>query len=84
MRERIVTDQESGSKHVNGDVSLDSEYAEAYADLHRRHWWWRSREEYLFSILNRISIPQQANVLEIGCGGGWLFDRLSDSLAEAV
>ena len=56
---------------------MDSQYAEAYADLHRRHWWFRSREEYLFSLLNRISIPQQANILEIGCGGGWLFDRLT-------
>ncbi len=55
---------------------MDSEYAEVYADLHRHHWWWRSREEYLFSILQGLSIPKNSNILEIGCGGGWLFDRL--------
>jgi SAM-dependent methyltransferase len=56
---------------------LDSEYGHGYADLFRRHWWWRAREELLLRELQRVRpAAGWRSVLDIGCGDGLFFDRL--------
>jgi len=58
---------------------MRSEYAEGYAELYRRHWWWRAREEYLVDVLRRhLPTRQSSRILDVGCGAGLFFDRLSE------
>jgi SAM-dependent methyltransferase len=58
---------------------MDSDYAHAYAGLYLRHWWWRAREDYLVRIL-REELPCRTGntILDVGCGGGLFFKRLSE------
>lgn len=56
---------------------MEREYGQAYEQLYRHHWWWRAREEFLFSLVKKIPLPAPATILDVGCGGGWFFDRLS-------
>ncbi len=56
---------------------MDSTYAQNYERLYRHHWWWRSRERFLVELLRKTQFPRDGNVLDIGCGGGWSFDVLS-------
>ena len=46
---------------------------DAYAkqmELSDRHWWWRGRRKILAALLDRMDIPDGADILEIGCGDG--------------
>jgi SAM-dependent methyltransferase len=56
---------------------MDRAYAQAYRELYMRHWWWRAREEFLVSVLQR-HLPKRpgTRILDIGCGAGLSFDRL--------
>ncbi len=36
---------------------MDAGYGARYAELYRRHWWWRAREEYLTRIIERHLPP---------------------------
>ena len=56
---------------------MDSDYGQQYADLYRKHWWWRVRERILLSILDRL--PPQSRpreLLDFGCGDGLFFSEL--------
>ena len=56
---------------------MDAEYARAYANLYRNHWWWRAREDYLVGILReRLPGGGKARILDVGCGSGLFFERL--------
>ena len=57
---------------------MDAVYAAAYADLYRRHWWWRVRERILLDRIRQLlgnRVPH-ARILDIGCGAGLFFDAL--------
>ena len=56
---------------------MDAEYGARYADLYRRHWWWRAREAYLVRILERhLRDSTKGDVLDFGCGDGLFFPVL--------
>ena len=58
---------------------MDILYGKHYRDLYQRHWWWRAREEALVQFLLRALEPGiSRNILDIGCGDGLFFDRLSE------
>ncbi len=41
------------------------------AELDQRHWWYRARREVLAAlILRTVKLPENARILEIGCGTG--------------
>lgn len=61
---------------------MHQSYSEYYADLWRRHWWWRVRHEVVMRELSRILPPVSADaakprLLDIGCAGGVAFDDFS-------
>lgn len=47
------------------------------AELDDRHWWYRGRREVLAALIRRVvKPPQDAEILEIGCGTGHNFPML--------
>jgi 2-polyprenyl-3-methyl-5-hydroxy-6-metoxy-1,4-benzoquinol methylase len=50
----------------------DPHFYEAIADAEQRHFWFRSRDRVLLTVLEPIGrrLPRGARVLEIGCGTG--------------
>lgn len=59
---------------------MDPEYARQYRELYERHWWWRAREQFVLETLRRYRRPGEMRraILDVGCGDGLLFDRLSE------
>jgi len=60
---------------------MDVDYGQAYRELYRRHWWWRSREELIVGTLRaRLGGRGRAPgaILDVGCGDGLFFDRLAE------
>ena len=57
---------------------MDNEYAAAYPDLYRRHWWWRARERILLDKISALLAGRDrpAKLLDVGCGAGLFFDAL--------
>ena len=41
-----------------------------------RHWWYRGRRRIVLSQLERLSLPQEAVILDAGCGSGRMLDEL--------
>ena len=57
---------------------MDAEYTASYADLYRRHWWWRVRERILLGRIRGLlgDGVRDARILDVGCGAGLFFDAL--------
>jgi SAM-dependent methyltransferase len=56
---------------------VDSSLWDAIARVERRHWWFRGRRELVVSVL-RGRLPDGARVLDVGCGTGFVLERLLD------
>jgi SAM-dependent methyltransferase len=57
---------------------MDRAYAERYKQLYARHWWWRVREDIVFSRLQDLAPPGGfGHILDVGCGDGLFFERLT-------
>ena len=58
---------------------MEPAYGQAYETLYREHWWWRAREEMLVELLReRQPAGGWGPILDVGCGNGLFFDRLSE------
>ncbi len=58
---------------------MEPEYARQYRDLYTRHWWWRAREEAILRVLHkRLGSSSGRRILDVGCGDGLFFNRLSE------
>ncbi|KAA5543631.1 class I SAM-dependent methyltransferase [Roseiconus nitratireducens] len=56
---------------------MQSDYALQYRRLYNQHWWWRSRESVILSILDRYAAGRtDLRILDVGCGDGLFFDAL--------
>ena len=56
---------------------MRAEYARQYEDLWRRHWWWRSRRQFVLTRLGALYRRRPpARILDIGCGNGLFFEEL--------
>jgi SAM-dependent methyltransferase len=48
------------------------------AELDERHWWYRARREIIADLIRREArLPEEAKILEIGCGTGHNLSMLS-------
>lgn len=55
---------------------MREEYSAVYAELYRRHWWWRARETVVLDVIRRLPLGSPARILDVGCGDGLLFPAL--------
>jgi SAM-dependent methyltransferase len=57
---------------------MEGAYTAAYADLYRRHWWWRVREDILLGKIRDLvgARTRDVRILDVGCGAGLFFDAL--------
>jgi SAM-dependent methyltransferase len=57
---------------------MQSTYVTRYGELYRQHWWWRAREQYILSWLERLAHASAfRTILDIGCGDGLFFNQLT-------
>lgn len=57
---------------------MQSDYAQQYEDLWRRHWWWQSRKQFVLAQLRRLRRDRPfPAILDVGCGNGLFFDDLA-------
>jgi SAM-dependent methyltransferase len=56
---------------------VNENYAQEYATLYARHWWWRARESILLDCIAALDLPRPADVLDVGCGDALFFPALS-------
>jgi SAM-dependent methyltransferase len=58
---------------------VDTTYAQGYRQLYERHWWWRSRTEFILKTLRALPASRIRNqILDIGCGDALFFQHLSE------
>jgi 2-polyprenyl-3-methyl-5-hydroxy-6-metoxy-1,4-benzoquinol methylase len=56
---------------------VQTQYASRYRELYERHWWWRARERWILTTLERYRpATGWTSILDVGCGDGLFFDRL--------
>ena len=55
---------------------MDLTYEAKYHQLEERHWWFAGRRDAVYDLIQRIQLPATAAILEIGCSGGPLMQRL--------
>ncbi|NML67021.1 class I SAM-dependent methyltransferase [Hymenobacter sp. RP-2-7] len=58
---------------------MDLSYEAKYHQLEERHWWFAGRRDAVFDIIQGLKLPSEAAILEIGCSGGPLLQRLRAS-----
>ena len=51
---------------------------QAMLDADERHWWYRGRREVIRAELDRLDLPDDASVLDAGCGSGRTLQELVD------
>ena len=55
---------------------MDLTYEAKYHQLEEEHWWFASRRDAVYDLIKQLKLPISAAVLEIGCSGGPLMQRL--------
>ena len=58
---------------------MDLTYEAKYHELEEQHWWFASRRDAVYDLINSLELPATAAILEIGCSGGPLMQRLRAS-----
>ncbi|WP_324673423.1 class I SAM-dependent methyltransferase [Hymenobacter sp. GOD-10R] len=55
---------------------MDLTYEAKYHQLEEQHWWFASRRDVVYDLIQGLHLPLDAAILEIGCSGGPLMQRL--------
>ena len=49
-----------------------------YHLLEKNHWWFVSRRDIIFTLLEQLKVGKEKKILDIGCSGGILIESLRD------
>ena len=55
---------------------MDLTYEAKYHQLEEQHWWFASRRDAVYELIQQLNLSPEAAILEIGCSGGPLMQRL--------
>jgi SAM-dependent methyltransferase len=55
---------------------LDREEIEHKALLEERHWWYRGRRRIVLDAIERLRLPSDARLLDVGCGSGAMLAQM--------
>lgn len=55
---------------------MDLTYEAKYHQLEEENWWFASRRDAVYDLVSSLQLPVTAAILEIGCSGGPLMQRL--------
>lgn len=56
---------------------MEYTYILKYKRLYTKHWWWRAREDIILDkIKDLVESMNDVNILDVGCGNGFFFDKL--------
>lgn len=67
-----------GVPSISSFQGMDPDYALHYRELYEKHWWWRAREAVIVDVVAKLrSGKKRQRILDVGCGDGLFFDRLS-------
>lgn len=55
---------------------MDLVYEAKYHQLEEQHWWFASRRDAVYGLIQDLNLAPTAAILEIGCSGGPLMQRL--------
>lgn len=55
---------------------MDLTYKAKYHHLKEQHWWFAGRRDAVYDLIRQLKLPTTAAILEIGCSGGPLMQRL--------
>ncbi|WP_303309535.1 class I SAM-dependent methyltransferase [Hymenobacter sp. BT730] len=56
---------------------MNIEYELKYHQIEENYWWFQARRDMVFRLIQDLKLPHTAAVLEIGCSGGPLLQRLA-------
>lgn len=56
---------------------MNIEYELKYHQIEENYWWFQARRDMVFQLVQDLRLPVTAPILEIGCSGGPLLQRLS-------
>ncbi|UOQ52741.1 class I SAM-dependent methyltransferase [Hymenobacter cellulosivorans] len=58
---------------------MNLEYEVKYHQIEENYWWFQARRDMVFRLIQEMHLPSTAEILEIGCSGGPLLQRLSNT-----
>lgn len=58
---------------------MNIEYEIKYHQIEENYWWFQARRDMVFRLAQDLQLPRNAAILEIGCSGGPLLQRLRSS-----
>ncbi|UOQ71993.1 class I SAM-dependent methyltransferase [Hymenobacter cellulosilyticus] len=56
---------------------MNIEYELKYHQIEENYWWFQARRDMVFRLVQDLKLPKSAAILEIGCSGGPLMQRLA-------
>jgi SAM-dependent methyltransferase len=57
---------------------MDERLMKAMLTMDEHHWWYRGRRRVVRAVLDELSLPPGAQVLDAGCGSGRMLEELED------
>jgi ubiquinone/menaquinone biosynthesis C-methylase UbiE len=61
---------------------MDSSFEATYHQHEEAQWWFVTRREMILEMVKRLDLPAGAQVLEVGCSGGVLLEKLQKGVLK--